>query len=71
MQNNFIYVLFNRELGLFFGGFGCKYTKYIQNAKQFCDINYAYKFACRYDLIKDFKVYNLQAVSREVLYAQA
>ena len=67
------YVLYNKELGLFFSGFGFGiYSKYIQNAHIF----YSYGYACNYlkyyqsrNWLTGFAVISLSQVSKAVLYA--
>lgn len=61
------YVLYNKELGLFFGGFDCRYTKYIHKAKVFSSRIYAYDFLCFYKFLVGFSVYSLKELSENVL----
>lgn len=69
MKNDYIYVLYNKSINSFFGGFSCRFTSFFHKAKLFYDVNYARRFLSRYSLDNDFRVYSLSALSSEVLYA--
>lgn len=67
------YVIYNKELGLFFTGFGNGiYSKYIQNAKRFYSYGYAYDFFRTYYnkcWFNNFRIVSINQVSKELLYA--
>ena len=67
------YVIFNRELGLFFTGFNKGiFSKYIDKAKLFYSYGYAYDFLNHYKdkyYLNGFTVLSLNNVSKAVLYA--
>lgn len=67
------YVIFNKDLGLFFSDFGNGiFSKYVRNAKRFYSYGYACDFFRTYYekcWFKHFKVVSLNQITKELLYA--
>lgn len=65
------YVIYSKELGLFFSGFNNgTFSKYIQKAKLFYDFGYCHYYIIRYRQWFDgFKIYSFSEISKELLYA--
>lgn len=68
--NDYTYVLFSRDLGLFFVGYDAvKYSKYIEKAHLFYDFNYALHFLNHDKNLNNFVVLSVSDACRAVLYA--